>query len=330
MNFSLKGIPRAELHVHLEGFIGPRFLHGLVKKHKIVSQVNSIADARRLYDYPDFDGFLKAFTFAADCMRSPEDYKALAEYAVASLIKQKVAYVELIFSPCMPVLRQKLDYFEVLDAILEGCETGRRQRTEDRKQGIEINIIIDLVRNIGPELAMKMLNLALKSKNRKVAAITIGGDERRFPARLFVKHFRKARDAGLKLTAHAGEDAGPQSIWDALLKLKVDRIGHGIAAVKDSRLMDYLRDRRIPLEVCPTSNVRTGLVKTMEKHPVRRLFDAGIMVTVNSDDPEFFRTNINKEYRVLSDKLAFTATELRRIAENAVKAAFTSKLSLLF
>ncbi|MBI5361421.1 MAG: adenosine deaminase [Planctomycetes bacterium] len=325
MNFSLKGIPKAELHVHLEGFIGPRFLYGLIKKHKIISQVNSLADARRLYDYPGFDGFLKAFTFAVDCMRSPEDYKTLAEYAVTSLIKQNVEYAELIFSPCIPVLRQKLDYFKALDAVLEGCETGGRQKTGDRKQGVEINIIIDLVRNIGPDLAMKMLDLAIKSKNRRVVAITIGGDERRFPARLFVKHFRKAGDAGLKLTAHAGEDAGPQSIWDALLKLKVDRIGHGIAAVKDRRLMEYLRDKRIPLEVCPTSNIRTGLVKTVEKHPVRRLFDAGLTVTVNSDDPEFFRTNINKEYRLLAENLDFTGPELRRIAENAVKAAFSPK-----
>jgi adenosine deaminase/aminodeoxyfutalosine deaminase len=181
--------------------------------------------------------------------------------------------------------------------------------------------ILDAVRQFGVEPAMQVASLAAERVNQGVVALGIGGSEERGPASWFTDVFAFARNAGLRLHAHAGESMGPESIWDALA-LGAERIGHGIAAVGDPALMRHLRDREIPLEICITSNLVTGVVKRIEDHPLRRLFDAGVPIVLNSDDPAMFRCSLTGEYRLAAEQFGFTEGELRQLAENAFRYAF--------
>ena len=223
--------------------------------------------------------------------------------------RENIVYAEVTVS-VIEYVNQGIPLEALLEALSEEPETPPRVRW-----------IVDLVRNIGPEAAESLLDRILERRPRNLAAVTLGGAEHLFPPAPFERVFAKARGAGLRLTVHAGEALGPESVWDALRILKVDRIGHGVRAVEDPALVAHLAAQRIPLEVCPTSNIRTGIYRSYGEHPARRLFEAGVPLTVSTDDPTFFRVTLSRELSALT-ALGFSPDEIEGIAANGFRFAF--------
>jgi adenosine deaminase len=225
-----------------------------------------------------------------------------------------VQYVEASFSAPDHVSRG-LDYGKMLDAINRGIERARMDF------GIECNIRIDLVRNYGPEKGMEVLDW-VESKCDNVISIDLGGSEERFPAKTYKSVYQRAKNMGLHLVAHAGEVAGAESIWQAVSELGVEHVGHGVTAIEEPKLLEYLRKRSIAIETCPTSNVRTQVVRTLRGHPIRAFYDLGLTVTVSTDDPSMFETDMNNEYLQLHRELGFSLSELFSLSLNAVNSSF--------
>jgi adenosine deaminase/aminodeoxyfutalosine deaminase len=295
-------VPKAELHLHLEGSVEPETLHEL-------DPATSIEEYRAFYHYTDFDAFLRAFGAVGKRLRTPADYALVTRRLLERLEAQNVRYAEIIIAAGV-VLWKEQDFAAIFDAVTAAVESR-----------VQVRWILDAVRQFGVEAAMQVAELAAARVDQGVVALGIGGSEARGPASWFQEVFAFARDAGLHLTAHAGESMGPESVWDALA-LGAERIGHGIAAVRDPALMRHLRERDIPLEICITSNLVTGVVERIEDHPVRRLFDAGVPIVLNSDDPAMFGCSLTGEYRLAAERFGFTEAELRGIAENGFRYAF--------
>jgi adenosine deaminase/aminodeoxyfutalosine deaminase len=303
MDDFLRALPKAELHLHLEGSIEPETLHELDPE-------TTVEELRSVYRYADFDGFLKAFGAIGKRLRTPGDYGLAARRLLERLESQNVRYAEIIVAAGV-VLWKGQEFAPIFDAI--------RQAAQDSP--IEVYWILDAVRQFGVEHVRAVAELAAERVDDGVIAFGIGGSEERGPADWFGEPFGFAKSAGLHLTAHAGESMGPQSVW-AALELGAERIGHGIAAAEDPDLMRELRERDIPLEICITSNLLTGVVKRLEDHPVRRLFDAGVPITLNTDDPAMFGCTLTCEYELAARTFGFSESELRRIAGNGFRYAF--------
>jgi adenosine deaminase/aminodeoxyfutalosine deaminase len=303
MDDFLLEMPKAELHLHLEGSIEPETLHEL-------DPATSLEDYRALYQYENFDAFLRAFGVIGKRLRSPDDYALITRRLLERLASQNVRYAEIILSAGVVIWKQQ-EFAPIFEAVRQAAAGSP----------VETRWILDAVRQFGPEHVMKVAELAAEYKDRGVIAFGIGGSEERGPAEQFAEAFAFAKKAGLHLTAHAGESMGPGSVW-AALELGAERIGHGIAAIRDEGLMRHLRERDIPLEVCPTSNVITGVVPRIEEHPLRRLFDAGVPIVLNSDDPAMFRCSLTGEYRLAQRAFGFTESELRQLADNSFRYAF--------
>lgn len=259
-----------------------------------------------------FATFIEAYKWTVERLRTPEHYALATRDLVRRLADEGVCYAEITLSAGV-VLWKGQDLDRVFDAIAD--ETARAP--------FPVYWIVDAIRHFGADAAQPVAEFAIRRRNDGVVAFGIGGDEVRGPAEWFSGIFARCRDAGLRLVCHAGETAGPESIR-AALAIGAERIGHGISAVHDAALIDELRERDIPLEVCITSNLCTGAVPSIEQHPVRRLFDAGVPITLNSDDPALFGTTLRREYEIAAEIFGFTDGELRRIAENAFRYAFRS------
>ncbi|MFN7994437.1 MAG: adenosine deaminase [Bryobacteraceae bacterium] len=297
--------PKAELHLHLEGSVDPETMQGLEPDL-------SPEDIRAMYHFTDFQGFLQTFKWVVERLRTPEDYAAITRGLLQRLTRDTVRYAEITISAGV-VLWKGQEFGPVYSAIRQAAA----------EFPIEVRWILDAVRQFGPERAMEVAQLAVDRVDDGVIAFGIGGDEERGPAHWFRDIYAFARQSGLRLTAHAGETAGPASIWGAL-EIGAERIGHGIRAIDDPVLLRHLSDRRIPLEVCITSNVMTGAVESLERHPVRRLFDAGVPITLNTDDPGIFAVTLSGEFELAAARFGFSANELRAVASNAFRFAFAS------
>jgi aminodeoxyfutalosine deaminase len=304
MDDIMRTLPKAELHLHLEGSIEPETLHEL-------DPATPVEEFRALYRYADFDAFLKAFGAIGKRLRTPKDYALITRRLLERLECQNVRYAEIIVAAGV-VLWKGQEFAPIYDAISDAA----------RGSSVEVHWILDAVRQFGLEHVQKVAELAAERVNEGVIAFGIGGSEERGPAAWFREPFAFAKSAGLHLTAHAGESMGAESIW-AALDLGAERIGHGIAAAQDPDLMRDLRERDIPLEVCITSNLVTGVVKSIEDHPVRRLFDAGVPITLNTDDPAMFGCTLAGEYALAARAFGFSEAELRGIADNGFRYAFT-------
>jgi aminodeoxyfutalosine deaminase len=311
----LRTLPKAELHLHLEGTVSPETLVELSQRHD--GQGLTLAEARSLYHYTDFTGFLLAFKAVSERLRTPEDYELITYRMLERLAAQGVVHAEVYVSVGVVYYWRRIEF----EPLFQGMEAGRVRA--ERQFGITLYWIFDAVRHFGPEEAAPVFRKAaeLRQASPSIVGIGIGGDERRAGAEPFRRLFQEARDAGLRLTAHAGETLGPESIW-AALNIGAERIGHGLSAHLDEELMAVLAERQIPLEICITSNLRTGCCATLEEHPVRRYFDAGLMVTLNSDDPAMFESDLQEEYRLAHDGFGFTVEHLRELAANSIEASF--------
>lgn len=299
----LLDLPKAELHVHLEGSVEPETLHEL-------DPATPLEEFRALYEYPDFDSFLKTFGAVGKRLRTPEDYALVTRRLLECLAAQNVRYAEIILAAGV-VLWKEQDFAPIFDAV-SGATKG---------SPVEVRWILDAVRQFGVEPAMQVAEFAAARIDRGVVAYGIGGSEERGPAEWFKEVFAFAKRAGLRLTAHAGESMGPESIW-AALELGAERIGHGIRAIDDPVLLAHLRDHNIPLEICITSNLVTGVIIRVEDHPIRKLYDAGVPILLNTDDPAMFRCSLVEEYRLAARVFGFTKEELQGIAENGFRYAF--------
>lgn len=296
-------MPKAELHVHLEGSVEPETLHELDPE-------TSVEEFRALYRYADFDAFLKAFGAIGKRLRTPDDYAHITRRLLERLASQNVRYAEIIVAVGV-VLWKEQDFAPIFDAIERAAA----------ESPVEVRWIFDAVRQFGIAPAQRVAELAVERKDRGVVALGIGGSEERGPAEWFADIFRYARDSGLHLLAHAGESMGPESVW-AALQIGAERIGHGIRSIDDPKLVDHLRENRIPLEISITSNLVTGVVARLEDHPVRRLYDAGIPIILNTDDPAMFQCTLVGEYHLAAERFGFTQAELLHISQNAFHYAF--------
>jgi adenosine deaminase len=304
-------VPKVELHVHLEGAIPLPALAELARKHgeRDAADVGALHERFR---YRDFPHFIETWVWKNGLLRELDDFAFIAEAVARDLAAQNVRYAEAFYSP-PDFAKRGLEVGGITEAVRTGF---------DRVDGIELRLVADLVRDFGPERAARTLEEVAEVRDRGVIGIGIGGSEHEFPPEPFAQVFERARALGFRTSAHAGEAAGPASVRGAIDVLRVDRVGHGTRAAEDPALVDELRRRRIPLEMCPISNVRTGVVADLAAHPIRRFFDRGLLVTVNTDDPAMFQTSLAHEHRELSRVHGFTFDEIRRLIENAVAASW--------
>lgn len=323
----IQSLPKAELHLHLEGSVEPGTLAELSRRHSTPlptennrydvrgsGDVLSEEDVRRLYSYKDFNGFMLAFKSVTERLRTPEDYELVTYRLMQKLRQQNIMHAEVYVS--VGVIRWRGQDFE---PIFEGMERGRERGQRDF--GISLLWIFDAVRHFGPEAAAEVFDLAAHYRERNVVAIGIGGDERRGPAEWFRDLYRKAADQGLRLTAHAGETTGPESVWSAL-NIGAERIGHGLSIAQDPELVEVLAHKQVPVEICLSSNLRTGVCGEAGEHPLKKFFDEGLMVTLNTDDPAMFQTSLCKEYELAMEEFGFSRDQLREIARNSFEASF--------
>jgi adenosine deaminase/aminodeoxyfutalosine deaminase len=304
-------LPKAELHLHLEGAIEPATLFELRQRHgDRVTQ----AEIESLYRYEDFPGFLLAFKNITAHLRTPEDYELITYRLMQRLKEENVLHAEVYVSVGVCLWR-KQDFA----AIFEGLDRGRARGARDF--GVSLLWIFDAVRQFGAEAAQKVFELAVRYRDREVVGIGIGGDEQKAPPELFRDAYQWSADHGMRLTAHAGETGPPESVWGAL-NLRAERIGHGLTAFHDPDLVEELAQRQVPVEICLTSNLRTGLCPNLNDHPAKSYFDQGVMITLNSDDPAMFGTSLAREYQIAQQYFAFTDEHLRELARNSFEASF--------
>ncbi|MHB8618066.1 MAG: adenosine deaminase [Chloroflexota bacterium] len=309
-------LPKGELHLHLEGAIRPATALALAAENGADFPCQTLAEMDELLHYENFLGFLAAFQAINRCLVKPADFERIAYELGQDLAAQHVRYAEFRYAPMHPV-RRGLAFDDVTQAVIDGAQAAMRDYPT-----LHMEIIAGYSRQFGVEACLESARQTARWAGRGVVAIDIGGEEAAWPAPLFRPVYDLARSAGLGLTAHAGEAAGPESVWAAVRDLGVKRIGHGVRSIEDADLVRFLRDQGVTLELCPTSNVMTGVVSGYDQHPLRRLYEAGVKVTLSSDDPALFRTSITHEYAVAHHELGFSEAELLELTRNSIQAGF--------
>lgn len=310
----LSKIPKAELHIHIEAVITINSVRKLYEKR--FGKKLSKDDETKLFDYDDLPGFINAFLKVQDLFTSVSDFDYIFNDFSDYLVTNNVVYCEAFFAPSA-FIKKGFDYKEMMENISHNIAKIKEEK------GIIIKLIIDVSRTFGEENAEENYKRFKDNPSKDIIGIGLGGNEAKGPCKLFGHVFDMAHKDGYHAVAHAGEDVGPESVWDALDILHAERIGHGITSIQDEKLVEHLKETQTPLEICPTSNVFTKkLVKKLEDHPIRQFYDKGVFVTVNTDDPVFFKTTLLEEYWNIYTKLNFTMPEIKEIINNSFKASF--------
>lgn len=315
--FALK-IPKVELHLHLEGAIPLETLVNLIQGKE--PSIRTVDDLRKKLTYIDFAHFIDVWIWKNTFITEEKDFEDMTYDVLRSLNSQNVKYVEAFYSPS--------DYHEQgfsTQKITEYVIKGKEKAYHDFN--IQCELIIDVVRGNSLDVCMQQLEEVEPYLGKGVIGIGLGGSEQKYPADLYTPAYREAKAKGFRLTAHAGEAAGAESVWAAIKELGVERIGHGVRAYEDPRLVSLLKEKRIPLEMCVVSNVKTGVCPSFADHPIKEYYHKGLLVTVNSDDPTMFNTSITKEYQVLAQELGFSLNDLKCVSFNGIAASFMSDRS---
>lgn len=309
-------IPKVELHLHLEGSIPLPTLWQLIQKYGGNAETPTLDSLTSKFTYKDFPHFIQTWIWMTQFLREYEDFTLISEAVARDLAAQNIRYVEAFFSP-----NDFSDHGLTVQRIAEAIRTGL-----DLVPQVRVSLIPDLTRDTGPDLtkAENVMHAAAELRDLGVIGIGLGGSEQDFPAELFASVYEKARKLGLHTTAHAGEAAGPESVWAALDVLKVQRIGHGVRSIEDPALVRELAKRRIPLEVCPISNMRTGIYSFIDEHPIRKLYERGVVVTVNTDDPKLFGNSLAEEYALLVNQLGFSRDEVKGLILQGITSSWLS------
>jgi aminodeoxyfutalosine deaminase len=312
----IAAIPKAELHLHLEGSIEPETLLTLAERNRISLPWRTPEAIASLYRFDDFDAFKRALLLGVHCLRTADDFAFIAYRLGAALSRQNVCYAEVFWTPQF--------YFHLgpsSDDLLDALNAARARAKAEF--GLDLRWIPDIVRSV-PAPAMKVASWAASERARLngVVALGLGGPEQGHPADRFAKLFAWARERGLPANPHAGEGTGPLGVRSALNALQPSRIGHGVGAAEDPSLLAELAAARLPLEVCVSSNVRLGLYRDAAAHPVKQLIAAGCVVTLNTDDPPLFHTSLNEEYHRAVVECGLTLAELDEVAVNAARASY--------
>jgi adenosine deaminase len=308
-------MPKAELHVHLEGAIRPETLLQLARRHQVPLPANSVAGLREWYVFTDFAHFVQIYIKISECIRTPDDIELIAREFLAGQAAQNIRYSEVTYTAYTHYAQKGLSFADQLAAL------NRARDWATSNLGVTMGIVIDIAREMPGSDSPLVADWAISAMGEGVIALGLGGSEVGHPPEKHRAAFERARAAGLPSVPHAGETAGPSSIWGALRSLSAVRIGHGVRCLEDPALVAELRDRQIPLEVCPTSNVCLGVAPSMAEHPLPQLIEQGLYVTVNSDDPPMFNTTLTGEYLALAQVFQFDAPRLERLALNAVRAS---------
>ncbi|MDQ6525529.1 adenosine deaminase [Nocardioides sp. LHD-245] len=314
------GLPKAELHVHHVGSASPRIVSELAQRHP--GTVPSDPDLlREFFAFRDFAHFIEVYLAVVDLVRTPEDVRYLT-YEIARELHegQTVRYAELTCTPYTSVLPDEPGRGMAIEAYTEAIEDARV--AAERDFGLVLRWIYDIPGESGIPAADATLGFALDHGPAGLLGFGLGGPEIGVPREWFVPHFAAARAAGLRSVPHAGETTGPETIWTSLRDLGAERIGHGTSAAQDPALLAHLAEHRIPLEVCPSSNVATRAVASLDEHPLPVFVDAGVVVTINSDDPPMFGTTLNREYEIAAELLGLDEAGLARLAVAGVDASF--------
>ena len=315
-------IPLVELHRHLDGNIRLSTILELTRQHNIPLPAQDVESLRPYVQVTDPQmgvmAFIRKFKLPLAVLVDGEACRRVAYENVGDAKREGIDYIELRFSPWFMAEKNHLDPFMVVEAVVDGIAAGVRAF------GVNVNLIGILSRTYGPEIAFKELE-ALLSQREAITALDLAGDEANFPAEWFTEHFRRARDAGWHVTAHAGEIMGADSIWHALRDLEAERIGHALSAVQDPILMDYLADHRIGVESSLTSNVQTSCVKDFASHPIKTFLEHGICATINTDDPGISDIDLLNEYKIAAPQAGLTEQQIHQVQVNALDAAFLSE-----
>lgn len=307
-------IPKIELHLHLEGAAPPAFIRGLAQEKGI--NLEGVFNADGSYRFDGFTGFLRSYEAATAVLTGPEEFYRLTQAVLEQSAAQGVIYTEAFISPNFCGGGDLGAWRDYVAAIREAADAARRD------SGIILRGIVTCIRHEGPEAAKPDALCAAETMGDFVTGFGMGGDENIGVQGDFAYSFDLAREAGLRLTTHAGEWGGAASVWQALRDLKVERIGHGVQCIEDHDLVDYIIENEIVLEVCPGSNVALGVYPSWSKHPIETLRDRGVRVTVSTDDPPFFHTNLGREYELLADTFGWDAEVIRAVNVTAARAAF--------
>ncbi|MFF0482450.1 adenosine deaminase [Streptomyces sp. NPDC004435] len=313
----IAGLPKAELHVHHVGSASPRIVSELAARHpdsKVPTDPEALAD---YFTFTDFAHFIDVYLSVVDLVRTPEDVRLLTFEVARDMARQNIRYAELTVTPYSST-RRGIDERAFMAAIEDA------RKAAEAEFGTVLRWCFDIPGEAGLDAAEETARLAVTDGIRPDGLVSfgLGGPEIGVPRPQFKPYFDRARAAGLRSVPHAGETTGPQTVWDAIRDLGAERIGHGTSSVRDPELLAYLAEHRIALEVCPTSNIATRAVATLDEHPIRAMVDAGVLVTVNSDDPPMFGTDLNTEYAVAARLLGLDERGLAGLAKNAVEASF--------
>ncbi len=313
----IRAMPKVELHVHLEGAISPRTFLRLCERHGIRPPAPTEEALSDLFRFRDFSHFVTIYLAIQDSIRTAEDFEMVVYEFAADRAAQNILYTEVTVTPYTHIWQGK---GMTPEDIIEGLEAGRRRAREDF--GVEMRWVMDIPRNLPEPAATWTADWAIAWQDRGVVALGLGGNEVGAPPELFAPAFARAREAGLHSAPHAGETCGPESVWGALHALGAERIGHGVRAVEDPVLLAYLRERQIPLEVNPTSNVCLNIYPSLEQHPLPHLLRMGLYITINSDDPPLFNTTLTEEYLNVANTFHLGWEDIKTLVRNAAQAAF--------
>lgn len=312
----IAGLPKAELHVHHVGSASPRIVAELAARHPAAGVPSDLDELRGFFTFRDFAHFIEVYLAVVDLIRTPEDIRYLTYEIGREMAQgQNLRYAELTCTPYTSVLAGV-----PIEAYTEAIEDARVAAMRDF--GLVLRWIYDIPGELGIPAADATLSYALDHRTDALIGFGLGGPEIGVPRPQFAPHFDRARAAGLHCVPHAGETTGPQTIWDALNLLHAERIGHGTSAAADAVLLEHLAATGIPLEVCPSSNIATRAVATLAEHPLRTFVEAGVRVTINSDDPPMFGTTLNREYEIAADLLDLDEAGLAELARDGVRASF--------